>query len=139
MSWRSSPVNGCSRPPLKKYVTCAYFSVSAQRSCRRPARAITSPNESATTSFGNATGRPRAASYSVMHAYWSSGNAMTGFPRSVSVSITSGGRFLRVSMAEISRIRSGRKLKAKPASRPIHSQALTLEPKSLTRLSFIPW
>ena len=31
---RSSPANGCSRPPEKKNVTCAYFSVSAIRSCR---------------------------------------------------------------------------------------------------------
>src|SRR5208282_3437076 len=28
---RSSPLNGFSTPPLKKYVTCAYFSVSAHR------------------------------------------------------------------------------------------------------------
>ena len=28
---RSSPGNGFSTPPLKKYVTCAYFSVSATR------------------------------------------------------------------------------------------------------------
>ena len=39
---RSSPANGSSRPPLKKYVTCAYFSVSAQRNCVSPARAMTS-------------------------------------------------------------------------------------------------
>ena len=33
---RLSPGNSSSRPPLKKKVTCAYFSVSAMRSCVRP-------------------------------------------------------------------------------------------------------
>ena len=33
---RSSPSWGGSRPPLKKYVTCAYFSVSATWSCPMP-------------------------------------------------------------------------------------------------------
>ena len=33
---RSSPGYGCSSPPLKKYVTCAYFSVSATCSWRSP-------------------------------------------------------------------------------------------------------
>ena len=32
MSSRSSSCKMSSRPPLKKYVTCAYFSVSAKRS-----------------------------------------------------------------------------------------------------------
>ena len=36
---RSSPSNTSSRPPLKKKVTCAYFSVSAMRSCFSPALA----------------------------------------------------------------------------------------------------
>ena len=36
-SMRSSPSNCVSEPPLKKNVTCAYFSVSAMRSCVRPA------------------------------------------------------------------------------------------------------
>ena len=39
---RSSPAFGVSAPPLKKNVTCAYFSVSAMCSCRRPASASTS-------------------------------------------------------------------------------------------------
>ena len=34
---RSSPGNGASRPPLKKYVTWAYFSVSATWNWRQPA------------------------------------------------------------------------------------------------------
>src|SRR4051812_50019568 len=34
---RSSPLNGASILPLKKYVTCAYFSVSAVRSMVIPA------------------------------------------------------------------------------------------------------
>ena len=40
---RSSPSKGVSRCPLKKKVTWAYFSVSAMRSCRLFARAITDP------------------------------------------------------------------------------------------------
>ena len=40
---RSSPAYFSSRPPLRKYVTCAYFSVSAMRSCVRPARETISP------------------------------------------------------------------------------------------------
>src|SRR5437660_471441 len=40
---RSSPGYGCSRPPLRKYVTCGYFSVSAMRSWVRPAAAAISP------------------------------------------------------------------------------------------------
>ena len=51
---RSSLGNGASRPPLRKYVTCAYFSVSATWSCRQPASAI-APARQGTTSGGNAT------------------------------------------------------------------------------------
>ena len=36
ISTRSSPGLGSSTPPLKKNVTCAYFCVSAMRSCLRP-------------------------------------------------------------------------------------------------------
>ena len=39
---RVSPGNSSSRPPLKKYVTCAYFSVSAACSWRTPCSASTS-------------------------------------------------------------------------------------------------
>ena len=42
---RSSPSNGASMPPLKKKVTWAYFSVSAMRSCRRPALLSVSPQQ----------------------------------------------------------------------------------------------
>src|ERR1700730_5341511 len=35
---RSSPVYGVSTPPLKKYVTCAYFSVSAHSQLRESER-----------------------------------------------------------------------------------------------------
>ena len=40
---RSSPSKGVSCWPLKKKVTWAYFSVSAMRSCRLLARAMTDP------------------------------------------------------------------------------------------------
>ena len=40
---RSSPLNGSSTPPLKKNVTCAYFSVSEMRSCVLSFFAIHSP------------------------------------------------------------------------------------------------
>ena len=40
---RSSPGSSRSSPPLKKKVTCAYFSVSAMRSCLRPRAATISP------------------------------------------------------------------------------------------------
>jgi hypothetical protein len=39
---RVSPAGGSSRPPLKKYVTCGYFSVSAVRKLVRPCAASTS-------------------------------------------------------------------------------------------------
>ena len=39
---RSSPGKASSTPPLKKYVTCAYFSVSARRRFSTPASAHTS-------------------------------------------------------------------------------------------------
>ena len=51
---RSSFGNGASRPPFRKYVTCAYFSVSATWSWRQPASA-TAPARQGTTSGGNAT------------------------------------------------------------------------------------
>ena len=62
---RSSFGNGASRPPFRKYVTCAYFSVSATWSCRQPASAI-APARHGTTSGGNATRTGRSASYSVI-------------------------------------------------------------------------
>ena len=65
---RSSPGKASSRPPLKKYVTCAYFSVSAQRNCVRPALAMTSGKMSTYFSLGNAIGSPKLESYVVMHA-----------------------------------------------------------------------
>ena len=41
---RCSPSNSASRPPLKKKVTCAYFSVSAMRSWVLPCDCKYSPN-----------------------------------------------------------------------------------------------
>ncbi len=63
---RASPGPGSSRPPLKKNVTCGYFSVSAARSCVRPARETTSPSVSARSSFANATGIEKAWLYDVI-------------------------------------------------------------------------
>ena len=50
---RSSPAKGCSRPPLKKNVTCGYFSVSAARNCVSPAFDTTSPKELVMSFGGN--------------------------------------------------------------------------------------
>ena len=41
---RTSPGLGASTPPLKKKVTCAYFSVSAMRSCFMPREEMYSPS-----------------------------------------------------------------------------------------------
>ena len=51
----SSPSFGSSTPPLKKNVTCAYFSVSAIRACFKPFFARNSPNVFVISSFTNAT------------------------------------------------------------------------------------
>ena len=51
-------------PPLKKYVTCAYFSVSATWNWRQPASENVSARERA-CSGGKATSTGRPASYSV--------------------------------------------------------------------------
>ena len=50
----SSPGYCFSSPPLKKNVTCAYFSVSAIRSCVIPFLLITSPKVLTNGSFLNA-------------------------------------------------------------------------------------
>ena len=49
--------NGSSPPPLKKNVTCAYFSVSAMRSCLSPFCASTSLRMLSSFTGGNATCR----------------------------------------------------------------------------------
>ena len=54
---RSSPGKGASRPPLKKNVTCGYFSVSAVRSCASPASLMTSPTRCRMDCGSNATGK----------------------------------------------------------------------------------
>ena len=64
-SRRSSPGQGASTPPLKKYVTWAYFSVSATWNCRQPASLNASASERV-VSGGNATATGRPASYSVI-------------------------------------------------------------------------
>ena len=58
---RVSPSHSASTPPLKKYVTCAYFSVSAAWSCRRPRSASTSASVSCTSCSGNATGQSKSS------------------------------------------------------------------------------
>ena len=64
---RSSPGNGASRPPLKKYVTWAYFSVSATWNCRQPASDDRLRRASAPPRAGRRprpAGRPRTRSSS---------------------------------------------------------------------------
>src|SRR5206468_7199708 len=61
-SRRSSPGQGVSTPPLKKYVTCAYFSVSATWNWRQPAFDAASASDG-TGSGGNATRTGRPSSY----------------------------------------------------------------------------
>src|SRR6202020_1491499 len=65
---RSSPSYGVSSPPLKKYVTCGYFSVSATCSWRSCRAAITAPIVVAGRSGANATGYGQPSSYSVILA-----------------------------------------------------------------------
>src|SRR5690349_6237878 len=62
---RSSPGQAASTPPLKKYVTWAYFSVSATWNWRQPASLIVCASDRA-VSGGNATATPRPSSYSVI-------------------------------------------------------------------------
>ena len=59
---RSSPGNSVSRPPLKKNVTCAYFSVSAMRSCFRPASATVRRRCRSDPRGGNSVARKRLSS-----------------------------------------------------------------------------
>src|SRR5450759_955006 len=65
MSFRSSPGHGSSRPPLKKYVTWAYFSVSATWNCVQPAL-LMAPASDGTTSGPKTTFTGRLASYAVI-------------------------------------------------------------------------
>ena len=60
-----SPGHGLSTTPLKKYVTWAYFSVSATWNCRQPASLIACASDQA-VSGGNATSTGRPSSYSVI-------------------------------------------------------------------------
>ena len=62
---RSSPGKALSIPPLKKYVTCAYFSVSAMRRFGTPFSAQTCARISSSLGVGNATGSPNSSLYSV--------------------------------------------------------------------------
>src|SRR5688572_9751491 len=62
---RVSPGYSFSLPPLKKNVTCAYFSVSAMRSCGKPLAEIYSPKLLFMLSGGNAQGALIASEYSV--------------------------------------------------------------------------
>ena len=100
---RSSPSYCFSTPPLKKNVTCAYFSVSAMRSCLRPFSEMYSPKVFASDCGLNATCTfGIVASYCVMQTYVSGKK-----PFFRSKPEKSGSTNVRV----ISRARSGRKLK----------------------------
>ena len=66
ISSRVSPTNSSSRPPLKKKVTCAYFSVSEIRSCVLPCFSNHSPNTFVKGSGANAIGALMSAAYSVI-------------------------------------------------------------------------
>ena len=65
-SSRRSPAYGVSSPPLKKYVTCGYFSVSATCSCVAPRSASTCESVTVGRSGGNATGYGQPSWYSVI-------------------------------------------------------------------------
>ena len=65
-SSRSSPGYGVSTPPLKKYVTCAYFSVSAVRNMVRPWSDSTWATISDSTIGPNAIGKGKVSSYWVI-------------------------------------------------------------------------
>ena len=67
-SSRTSPSYGSSSPPLKKYVTCGYFSVSETCSCVSPRSAISFASVISGRSGGKATGYGQPSSYSVRHA-----------------------------------------------------------------------
>ena len=65
-----TPSLGVSTPPLKKNVTCAYFSVSAILACLSPLAASHSPNVFVTSTLWNATDLLGiVGSYSVKHTY----------------------------------------------------------------------
>ena len=57
---RVSPLQAVSMPPLKKYVTWAYFSVSATWSWRTPARASASAIVFSTVCSPKTTGQSRS-------------------------------------------------------------------------------
>ena len=98
----SSPAYGSSTPPLKKNVTCAYFSVSAIRSWVKPALLIISPSPFETLSGGYATVTFKPSSYCAIVTKGTVFNSSTrGKPSNLS----------SVKACVISRPRSGRKLK----------------------------
>src|SRR2546430_5167015 len=63
---RFSPGTASSRPPLKKYVTCACFSVSAVCSWRTPCSASTSARTMSTLCSEKATGKSKSSRYFVI-------------------------------------------------------------------------
>src|SRR3954469_18537825 len=67
-SSRTSPGYGSSSPPLKKYVTCGYFSVSATCSCGKPASETTCARVTDGRDGGNTIGNGHPSSYSVKAA-----------------------------------------------------------------------
>jgi len=102
---RLSPGNCRSRPPFRKYVTWAYFSVSAMRSCVSPARLTTSPRVSSISSGPNTVGRRKSGSYSVIAE---TGNVPSGLRKPSNLG--------SASARDISRARSARKFHMKKRS-----------------------
>ena len=99
---RSSPSFGSSTPPLKKNVTCAYFSVSAILACVLPFAARNCPNVLSSSTFLNAISLfGIVTSYSVKHTYFTCFLVPRSNPSKSSQQNT----------LEISRARSGLKLK----------------------------
>jgi len=103
---RISPTLGSSLPPLRKNVTCAYFSVSAIWIWRSPASAKTSANVQHGIPFVKATEASIVGSYSVRHTNRVSGLLALSNPEKPS----------SVKALVSCRALSGRKLKKMTAS-----------------------
>src|SRR5438128_3071574 len=67
-------------PPLKKYVTCAYFSVSAMRSCDLPAALTTSARILRSSCCGKMNGEGNRTSYCVRLIKWTCGHTSRSKP-----------------------------------------------------------
>ena len=108
-SRRVSPSGASSTPPLKKKVTCGYFSVSAVRKLLSPCAASTSARMSSIGCGGKAAESGNASSYCVMVT-----TSTSGRPGPRSKASKAGSASARV----ICRARSERKLKKITPSPP---------------------